>query len=71
MGITTGCEHKYVFLCEEKENIGYDHNPIWAYYDLFFCERCLQHCRILTRKTQPARISLDDEVIWRRVVAQY
>ncbi len=43
------CEHQFVFLREEKKNIGYDHTPKMLYEDVFFCERCLIYQRIKTR----------------------
>jgi len=35
------CEHSYVFLRQETRNEGYQRNPNWVPYDVFFCSRCL------------------------------
>lgn len=58
------CDHKYIFLRQEKKNEGYERNPRWAYYDVFFCERCLEHQRLTAKVTVPAVDRFGEEVIW-------
>ncbi len=60
------CEHQFVYLREEKKNEGYDRNPRWVYYDVFFCERCLQYRRVRTKETVEARDHFGEEVVWRQ-----
>lgn len=48
------CEHQYVYLRQEKKNEGYERNPHWVYYDVFYCERCLTYSSKSVRATRPA-----------------
>jgi hypothetical protein len=34
-------EHTYVWLRQETYNEGWETNPTWVLYDLFFCQHCL------------------------------
>lgn len=51
------CEHKFVFIRQEKENIGYERNPTYLYQDVYFCERCLEYKKVKIRETRPSRES--------------
>lgn len=35
------CEHKFVFLRQEKEDKG--HYRVIYYLDVFYCEKCLEY----------------------------
>ena len=37
------CQHHFVFLRQETRNEGYERNSVWAVYDIFFCENCLEY----------------------------
>lgn len=49
-------EHSYVFLRQEKTNVGFERNPHWRYEDVFFCERCLHYERVFVKETEPDRL---------------
>lgn len=55
-------EHKFVFLREERKNIGYERNPTWQYSDIYFCEGCLEYRKVPTKKTQPHPTNLGGEI---------
>ena len=38
-----GCDHRYVFVRQEKESDGGHFRPTYSVFDLFFCEKCLQY----------------------------
>ena len=59
------CAHQFVFLRQDKVNEGFDRNPRWAHYDVFFCERCLAYERIKVYETVPARDRFGEDVVWR------
>jgi hypothetical protein len=58
------CEHQYVFLRQEKHNIGYDRNPRWLVEDVFSCERCLTYQRVKVKETVPAVDHFGEQTVW-------
>jgi hypothetical protein len=58
------CEHQYTFLRQKKKNEGYDRNPRWVYYDVFFCERCLTYREVKVKETVPSRERFGEDVVW-------
>lgn len=57
-----GCDHCFVFLRQEKKNVGYDRNPTYVVEDLFFCEKCLEYKRIAVERRTPRTDSFDEHV---------
>lgn len=57
------CPHQFVFLRQEKRNIGYDRNPRYLYEDVFFCEHCLQYQRVKIKETELRRDSFGEVVV--------
>ena len=55
-------EHKFVYLRQEKKNIGFDRNPRYLHEDVFFCERCLRYERVKVKETVPDPMRFDGEV---------
>jgi hypothetical protein len=60
------CEHQFTFLRQEKTNEGYERNPTWAYYDVFFCARCLEYQRVKVREAVNARDRFGEETVWEK-----
>lgn len=60
------CQHKFVFLRQEKKNVGYDRAPEWLVEDVFYCEHCLEYKRVAVEKRIPRTDSFDEFV--RRLV---
>lgn len=52
------CEHTYVFLRQEERNVGYDRNPTYYVYDIYYCQRCCTYKRIHVRTDEPDRYVL-------------
>ncbi len=46
-------KHSFVFLRQEKRNIGYDRNPTWLVEDVYYCKECLEYCRVGVEKQTP------------------
>lgn len=63
-----GHEHQFVFLRQEKVPITTwgDRISKWGYYDVFFCEGCLDYQRIKVKETEPHPHLLGEVVTWRR-----
>jgi hypothetical protein len=58
--------HQFTFLRQEKRNEGYDRNPRWVYYDVFFCEECLEYRFEKVKETRDSRQFFGEEVVWER-----
>ena len=59
-------EHKWQFLRTEEQNVGYDRNPTWHIFDVYFCDRCLAYQRVHIRTEGPSRESFSRLVMWRK-----
>jgi hypothetical protein len=45
--------HEFLFLRQEKQNVGYDRNPEWIVEDVFHCKHCLTYRRVpVERQTE-------------------
>lgn len=42
--------HKFIYLRQERRNIGYDRDPIWLVEDVYYCELCLIYKRVAVEK---------------------
>jgi len=60
------CDHVYEFLREEKKNEGFERNPRWVYYDVYFCSRCLNYEKVKIKETVPSRHSFGEDTVWRK-----
>jgi hypothetical protein len=58
------CDHQFTFLRQERINEGYERNPIWVYYDVFYCARCVNYQRVKVKETVPSRDSFTEETVW-------
>lgn len=56
------CEHDYVFLRQERKNVGYDRDPVWMVEDVFHCRRCLEYKRIAVERRSNRCGSTEDFV---------
>jgi hypothetical protein len=56
------CRHEFVFLRQERKNVGYDRNPTWLVEDVFFCEGCLLYRRVPVEKRTPRSDSFEERV---------
>jgi hypothetical protein len=56
------CNHKFIFLRQDKKNIGFDRNPVWHIEDIFFCEKCLEYHRVLVEEHTPRTDSFEMRV---------
>lgn len=61
------CKHEYVFLRQERRNIGYDRNPVWLVEDLYFCKHCIHYQRVSVEQRTPRSDSLTEEHVKRLV----
>ncbi len=61
------CCHKFMFIRQERKNVGYDRDPVWLVEDVFFCEQCLEYKRVAVEKRTPRRDSLTEEYVERLV----
>lgn len=61
------CSHSFVWLRQERKNIGYDRNPIYGVDDIFFCQKCLEYRRVTIEKRRPRSDSFADEIVERLV----
>lgn len=61
------CEHRFIFLRQDKRNIGYDRNPTYLIEDIYFCEKCLKYQRVGIEKRTPKSDSYTEEYIERLV----
>ena len=59
------CHHAFMFLRQERTNVGFDRNPRWLYEDVFFCERCLAYKRIPIKETAPSRDHFGEDIVTR------
>ena len=49
-GELVACQHEFVFLRQERKNVGADRNPIWLVEDLHYCRKCLEYRRVVVEK---------------------
>jgi hypothetical protein len=56
------CEHDFVWLRQERRNIGYDRNPTWLIEDVFHCRKCLEYRRLAVEKRTPNHSTLGEYV---------
>ena len=56
------CDHDFVFLRQERKNVGYDRNPTWIVEDLFHCRKCLAYKRVAVERRTPRTDSYDEYV---------
>lgn len=54
------CVHDFVWLRQERKNIGFDRNPTWEVSDLFHCKRCLAYRRVTVEHRTLGRGSDED-----------
>lgn len=47
----TGCEHRFVFLREDSQRQDGSFRPETDFYDVFFCEMCLEYRRVRVAET--------------------
>jgi hypothetical protein len=61
------CTHEFIYLRQERKNIGYDRDPKWLVEDVFFCNHCLTYRRVAVEERTPRRDSLTEEYVKRLV----
>lgn len=59
-------QHKFTYLRQEKRNEGYERNPTWVYYDVFFCEACLEYRFEKVKETRDSSERFGEETVWER-----
>ncbi len=63
-----GHEHRFIFLRQDKESTKRWGDRIlgWTYFDVFFCEGCLEYHRVKVLETEPARDAFGEVTTWRK-----
>jgi hypothetical protein len=61
-------QHKFVFMRQDEVAVtGWEQRiGKWEFYDVFFCEGCLEYKRIKVLVMEPSRSDFGREVTWRK-----